>query len=127
MKARLFLFNALTICSLGMAALATQAVTHQSAQAEPRGGADARDLMQRVMDLEDRQHQTDADFNLVDQSLNDLDFRVNENMVRGLANKRAIQSMQKRLQGAMELIDLQQAQYDMLVEKLADGRLKEAR
>jgi len=48
-------------------------------------------------------------------------------MVRGLANKRAIQSMQKRLQGAMELIDLQQAQYDMLVEKLADGRLKEAR
>ena len=83
--------------------------------------------MQRVMDLEDRQHQTDADFNLVDQSLNDLDFRVNENMVRGLANKRAIQSMQKRLQGAMELIDLQQAQYDMLVEKLADGRLKEAR
>ena len=41
MKARHFLFNALTICSLGMAALATQAVTHQSAQAEPRSGADA--------------------------------------------------------------------------------------
>lgn len=127
MKSRKLLFNTFTLCTLGLAGIAFQGVFHDTASAEPQLKADSRDLMQRVMDLEDRQEQADVDFHLVDQSLHDLDFRVDAASERGIANKRAIHAMQKRLQDAMQVIEMQKAQYRALVESRADGRLVTAK
>ena len=127
MKSQNLLFNLLTLCTLGLAGIAAQAVFHDPVLAEPQIRADDRDLLQRIMDLEDRQEQSDVDFHLVDQSLHDLDFRVDVNNERSLANKRNIKMMEARLQDAMKAIEIQKAEYRVLVQQLADKRAGEQR
>ena len=123
MRANNLLFKTFTLCTLGLAGIASQAFVQDPVSAETQLRGESRDLMQRVMDLEDRQEQADVDFHLVDQSLHDLDFRIDAASARSIANKRSIHEMQKRLKDAMRVIEMQKAEYRALVESRADGRL----
>ncbi len=122
MRSEKLMFNGLSFCTICLAAFAMQTITHDEASAVPQTKADSRNVLQRIIDLEDRQQQNDVDFHLIDQSLQDLDFRVNENQVRGIAQKRAIQTMQARLKQAMELIELQQADTRLLTREVEELR-----
>jgi hypothetical protein len=99
-----------------------QTLTHDEASAVPQSKTDSRNLLQRVVDLEDRQVQNDVDFHLIDQSLNDLDVRVNDNQGRVVAQKRAIQAMQARIKQAMELIEVQRADARFLTREVENLR-----
>lgn len=122
MRSEKLMFNGLSFCTLCLAAFAMQTLTHDEASAVPQSKTDSRNLLQRVVDLEDRQVQNDVDFHLIDQSLNDLDVRVNDNQGRVIAQKRAIQAMQARIKQAMELIEVQRADARFLTREVENLR-----
>ncbi|MDA7878307.1 hypothetical protein N9B39_02020 [bacterium] len=56
------------------------------------------DVKQRIVELEDHQHQNNQEFGVIDRALNDLNVRVDVIDVRGmLNNSRKLNAPEKRL------------------------------
>ena len=61
------------------------------------------DVKQRIVELEDHQHQNNQEFGVIDRALNDLNVRVDVIDVRGmLNNSRKLNAPEKRLRRDME-------------------------
>lgn len=119
MKTKQLFFNSISVCAFACAVLLSQAMFNISATAENSEDAKSGSLLQRVQSLEKFQEEGELDFFLIDQSLSDLDMRVNENEARGLANKRAINELDARYKKA---IAVQQADKRGFAKQLADLR-----